>query len=160
MIVWVLYAKFVRGKANFIDVLTGSVAGLATITPCAGYINPAAAVLVGLAAGIICNVAVSLQEKIGWDDALGVWGVHGIGGFTGTILIGILADKTVNGVAASGHQFLIQAGGVILVAAYSFAVTFILLKVLGAITNIRPSDEIIQEGLDHTLLNETTYDID
>lgn len=77
--------------ANFIDVLTGSVAGLATITPCAGYINPAAAVLVGLAAGIICNVAVSLQEKIGWDDALGVWGVHGIGGFTGTILIGILA---------------------------------------------------------------------
>ncbi len=63
MIVWVLYAKFVRGKANFIDVLTGSVAGLATITPCAGYINPAAAVLVGLAAGIICNVAVSLQEK-------------------------------------------------------------------------------------------------
>lgn len=160
MIVWVLYAKFVRGKANFIDVLTGSVAGLATITPCAGYINPAAAVLVGLAAGIICNVAVSLQEKIGWDDALGVWGVHGIGGFTGTILIGILADKTVNGVAASGHQFLIQAGGVILVAAYSFAITFILLKVLGAITNIRPSDEIIQEGLDQTLLNETTYDID
>ncbi|MDE6947913.1 MAG: ammonium transporter, partial [Limosilactobacillus sp.] len=96
----------------------------------------------------------------GWDDALGVWGVHGIGGFTGTILIGILADRTVNGIGASGHQFLIQAGGVILVAAYSFAITFILLKILGAITNIRPSDKIIQEGLDQTLLNETTYDID
>ncbi|MBB1095384.1 ammonium transporter [Limosilactobacillus sp. BG-MG3-A] len=160
MIVWILYAKFVRGKFDFIDVLTGSVAGLATITPCAGYINPASAVLVGLAAGIICNIAVSLQEKIGWDDALGVWGVHGIGGFTGTILIGILADRTVNGIGASGHQFLIQAGGVILVAAYSFAITFILLKILGAITNIRPSDKIIQEGLDQTLLNETTYDID
>ena len=160
MIVWILYAKFVRGKFDFIDVLTGSVAGLATITPCAGYINPASAVLVGLAAGIICNIAVSLQEKIGWDDALGVWGVHGIGGFTGTILIGILADRTVNGIGASGHQFLIQAGGVILVAVYSFVITFILLKILGAITNIRPSDKIIQEGLDQTLLNETTYDID
>ncbi|GGI63375.1 Amt family ammonium transporter [Limosilactobacillus caviae] len=159
MIVWILYAKFVRGKFDFIDVLTGSVAGLATITPCAGYINPSAAVLVGLAAGIICNLAVSLQEKIGWDDALGVWGVHGIGGFTGTMLIGILADRTVNGIGASGHQFLIQAGGVILVAVYSFVITFILLKLLGALTNIRPTDKVISEGLDHTLLNETTYDI-
>lgn len=159
MIVWILYAKFVRGKFDFIDVLTGSVAGLATITPCAGYINPAAAVLVGLAAGVICNLAVSLQEKIGWDDALGVWGVHGIGGFTGTILIGILADRTVNGIGASGHQFLIQTGGVILVAVYSFVITFILLKLLGALTNIRPTDKVISEGLDHTLLNETTYDI-
>ncbi|MCD7123094.1 ammonium transporter [Limosilactobacillus albertensis] len=159
MIVWILYAKFVRGKFDFIDVLTGSVAGLATITPCAGYINPAAAVLVGLAAGIICNLAVSLQEKIGWDDALGVWGVHGIGGFTGTILIGILADRTVNGIGAGGHQFLIQTGGVILVAVYSFVITFILLKLLGALTNIRPTDKVISEGLDHTLLNETTYDI-
>lgn len=159
MVVWILYAKFVRGKFNFVDVLTGSVAGLATITPCAGYINPASAIIVGLAAGIICNLAVSLQEKIGWDDALGVWGVHGIGGFTGSILIGLLADKTVNGVGAGMHQFLIQAGGVILVAAYSFVITFVLLKILGAITNIRPSDKTIQEGLDHTLLNETTYDI-
>lgn len=160
MIVWILYARFVRGKFDFVDVLTGSVAGLATITPCAGYINPASAVLVGLAAGIICNLAVSLQEKIGWDDALGVWGVHGIGGFTGSILIGLLADRTVNGVGAGMHQFLVQAGGVILVAVYSFVITFILLKILGAITNIRPSDKVIQEGLDHTLLNETTYDID
>lgn len=159
MIVWILYAKFVRGKFDFIDVLTGSVAGLATITPCAGYINPSAAVLVGLAAGIICNLAVSLQEKISWDDALGVWGVHGIGGFTGTILIGILADRTVNGIGAGGHQFLIQTGGVILVAVYSFVITFILLKLLGALTNIRPTDKVISEGLDHTLLNETTYDI-
>lgn len=159
MVVWILYAKVVRGKFDFIDVLTGSVAGLATITPCAGYINPTAAVLVGLAAGIICNLAVSLQEKIGWDDALGVWGVHGIGGFTGTILIGILADRTVNGVGAGGHQFLVQTGGVILVAVYSFVITFILLKLLGAFTNIRPTDKVISEGLDHTLLDETTYDI-
>ncbi|MGQ5709882.1 ammonium transporter [Lactobacillus sp. PSON] len=159
MVVWILYAYFVRGKFDFVDVLTGSVAGLATITPCAGYINPATAVIVGIVAGIICNIAVSIQEKIGWDDALGVWGVHGIGGFTGTILIGILADSSVNGVSASVSQFLIQAGGVILVAAYSFIITFILLKLLGLITNIRPSDDIIKAGLDETMLNEKPYDI-
>ncbi|MFS1663845.1 ammonium transporter [Streptococcus sp. zg-JUN1979] len=160
MVTWMIYAKFVRGRVDFIDVLTGSVAGLATITPCAGYIRPQMAIIVGIVAGIICNLALSLQEKRGWDDALGVWGVHGIGGFTGSILIGILADKAVNGVAASWHQFMIQVGGVILVAVYSFILTFIILKVLGAITNIIPSDEDVAKGLDATLLDETTYDHD
>lgn len=159
MVVWILYAQFVRGKVTFIDVLTGSVAGLATITPCAGYIDPSTAIIVGLAAGIICNLAVNLQQKIGWDDALGVWGVHGVGGFTGTVLIGLLADKSVNGVSAGMHQFVVQAGGVILIAAYTFVVTFILLKILKSITNIRPTDEVIENGLDETLLNETAYDI-
>ncbi|QNQ80934.1 ammonium transporter [Lactobacillus sp. PV034] len=159
MIVWLLYAKFVRGKVDFVDVLTGSVAGLATITPCAGYISPSLAIIVGIVAGIICNLAVSFQERIGWDDALGVWGVHGIGGFTGTILIGILASSSINGVSAGWHQFFIQVGGVVLVAVYAFVVTLIILKVLSIFTNIRPSDEVIQEGLDKVLLNEDTYDI-
>ncbi|MGC4441284.1 ammonium transporter, partial [Streptococcus suis] len=80
------------------------------------------------------------------------WGVHGIGGFTGSILIGIFADKAVNGVSASWHQFWIQVFGVILVAIYSFVITFIILKILGAITNIEPSDEEIANGLDASLL--------
>lgn len=159
MVVWMLYAKFVRGKVNFVDVLTGSLAGLATITPCAGYISPSSAVIVGIVAGIICNLAVSLQEHIGWDDAFGVWGVHGIGGFTGSILIGLLADRTVNGVGASFHQFLVQAGGVILVAAYSFIITLLILKVLSMLTQIRPSDTVIAKGLDQQLLDETSYDL-
>lgn len=159
MVVWMLCAKFVRGKVNFVDVLTGSIAGLATITPCAGYISPSSAVIVGIVAGIICNLAVSLQEHIGWDDALGVWGVHGIVGFTGSILIGLLADRTVNGVGASFHQFLVQAGGVILVAAYSFIITLLILKVLSMLTQIRPSDTVIAKGLDQQLLDETSYDL-
>lgn len=159
MVVWMLYAKFVRGKVNFVDVLTGSIAGLATITPCAGYISPSSAVIVGIVAGIICNLAVSLQEHIGWDDALGVWGTHGIGGFTGSILIGLLADRTVNGVGASFHQFLVQVGGVILVAAYSFIITLLILKVLSMLTQIRPSDTVIAKGLDQQLLDETSYDL-
>ena len=159
MVIWLIYAKFVRGKFDFVDVMTGSVAGLATITPIAGYIEPYKAVIVGIVAGIICNLALSFQEKRGWDDALGVWGVHGIGGFTGTILIGLLADKEVNGVSASLHQLLVQVGGVVLVAVYSFVITYLILKVLSSFTDIKPSDKQIQEGLDATLLDEKTYNL-
>ncbi len=158
MIAWLIMAKIVRGKINFVDVMTGSVAGLATITPCAGYIAPSSAIIVGIVAGIICNLAVGFRQKKGWDDALDVWGVHGVGGFTGTILIGLLADKTVNGVGASFHQLLVQVGGVVLTAIYAFVLTYVLLKILGAVTQIKPTQKQIEEGLDKTLLEETAYD--
>ena len=159
MVVWLIYAKVVHGRVSFVDVLTGSVAGLATITPCAGFIKPTMAIVVGIVAGIVCNVAVSIQEKLGWDDALGVWGVHGMGGFTGTISIGILASKTINGVAAGWHQFMVQVGGVILVAVYAFVITWIIVKVLAMITDIKPTKEQVEEGLDKVLLDEATYDL-
>lgn len=158
MIAWLIMAKLLRGKINFVDVMTGSVAGLATITPCAGYIAPSSAIIVGIVAGIICNLAVGFRQKKGWDDALDVWGVHGVGGFTGTILIGLLADKTVNGVGASFHQLLVQVGGVVLTAIYAFVLTYVLLKFLGAVTQIKPTQKQIEEGLDKTLLEETAYD--
>ncbi len=158
MIAWLIMAKILRGKINFVDVMTGSVAGLATITPCAGYIAPSSAIIVGIVAGIICNLAVGFRQKKGWDDALDVWDVHGVGGFTGTILIGLLADKTVNGVGASFHQLLVQVGGVVLTAIYAFVLTYVLLKFLGAVTQIKPTQKQIEEGLDKTLLEETAYD--
>ncbi len=158
MIAWLIMAKILRVKINFVDVMTGSVAGLATITPCAGYIAPSSAIIVGIVAGIICNLAVGFRQKKGWDDALDVWGVHGVGGFTGTILIGLLADKTVNGVGASFHQLLVQVGGVVLTAIYAFVLTYVLLKILGAVTQIKPTQKQIEEGLDKTLLEETAYD--
>lgn len=158
MIAWLIMAKILRGKINFVDVMTGSVAGLATITPCAGYIAPSSAIIVGIVAGIICNLAVGFRQKKGWDDALDVWGVHGVGGFTGTILIGLLADKTVNGVGASFHQLLVQVCGVVLTAIYAFVLTYVLLKILGAVTQIKPTQKQIEEGLDKTLLEETAYD--
>ena len=158
MIAWLIMAKILRGKINFVDVMTGSVAGLATITPCAGYIAPSSAIIVGIVAGIICNLAVGFRQKKGWDDALDVWGVHGVGGFTGTILIGLLADKTVNGVGASFHQLLVQVGGVVLTAIYAFVLTYVLLKILGAVTQMKPTQKQIEEGLDKTLLEETAYD--
>ena len=154
-----LLLSIVRKKVNFVDVLTGSVAGLATITPAAGYVNMRSAIVIGLLAGIICNIALSFQEKKGWDDALGVWGVHGIGGFSGIILTGIFASKSVNGVSGSVHQFLVQTLAVIFIAVYSFILTVIILKVLGKCMDIKPLDKQVQEGLDSALLDENSYDM-
>ena len=141
MIAWLIMAKILRGKINFVDVMTGSVAGLATITPCAGYIAPSSAIIVGIVAGIICNLAVGFRQKKGWDDALDVWGVHGVGGFTGTILIGLLADKTVNGVGASFHQLLVQVGGVVLTAIYAFVLTYVIIKKICAGKQIKTTQK-------------------
>lgn len=159
MVTWLIVAKITHGKTDFVDVMTGSVAGLATITPCAGYISPVSAIIVGIVAGIVCNLAVAFRKHMQWDDALDVWGVHGIGGFTGTILIGILADESINGVAASPHQFGVQVLGVVVAAVWSFVVAWLILKVVGAITDIRPSEEVIRRGLDKVLLDETAYDV-
>ena len=92
-----------------------------------------------------------------WDDALDVWGVHGMGGFTGSILIGVLARASVNGVSAGGHQFLVQLFGAVLVAVYSFVVTYIILKVLDSISSIRTTPEQQMKGLDDMLLGEKAY---
>ncbi len=76
--------------------LTGAVAGLATITPAAGYITPMSAMIIGIVAGIVCYFAVSLKHKMNWDDALDVWGVHGVGGIIGVIMTGLFATSAVN----------------------------------------------------------------
>ena len=159
MVSWCIFAQIVRKRVNFVDVLTGSVAGLATITPAAGYVSMRSAIIIGILAGIICNIALSFQEKKGWDDALGVWCVHGMGGFSGIILTGIFANKSVNGVSGSLHQFLVQTIGVILIAAYSVVLTVIILKLLGKFMDIKPTDRQVREGLDNALLDESSYDM-
>ena len=159
MVSWCIFAQIVRKRVNFVDVLTGSVAGLATITPAAGYVSMRSAIIIGILAGIICNIALSFQEKKGWDDALGIWGVHGMGGFSGIILTGIFANKSVNGVSGSLHQFLVQTIGVILIAAYSVVLTVIILKLLGKFMDIKPTDRQVREGLDNALLDESSYDM-
>lgn len=157
MVVWLIFAKIKKGKIQFLDVLTGSVAGLATITPCAGYIEPSSALIVGAVAGLVCNLAVEFRKKRQWDDALDVWGVHGIGGFTGTILIGFLASDKVNKVSASFQQVLVQAGSVVFVALYAFVLTYVMLKLFSKVTRIEPTAEEQYEGLDQDLLSEATY---
>ena len=86
-----------RGQPKFVGFLTGAVAGLATITPAAGFVPLWAAMVIGIAAGVVCFFAVQMKNRLGWDDALDVWGVHGIGGMLGTILLGVFAYSHING---------------------------------------------------------------
>ena len=82
-----------RGKPKFLGLLTGAVAGLATITPAAGYVSPSTAVIIGIVSGVVCYFAVELKNKLHWDDALDVWGVHGVGGFIGIMMLGVFANR-------------------------------------------------------------------
>lgn len=152
--IWVVLAYMRDKKFSLVEFMTGAVAGLATVTPCSGYINPQGAVLVGIVAPFVCFFFLSVTKKMRWDDALGVWGVHGMGGFTGTILIGFLAVSEVNAVYASGHQIMVQALGALFVAAYSFIVTSVLLRVINVFGSIRIPDSVQEDGLDKHYLKE------
>ncbi|MGL5772269.1 MAG: ammonium transporter [Bacteroidales bacterium] len=153
--IWMILAYLKDKKFSMVEFMTGAVAGLATITPCSGYISPQAAVLVGIIAPFVCFLCLNISKKMRWDDALGVWGVHGMGGLTGTVLIGLLAVHEVNGIEASGKQLLIQIGGALLVALYSFILTYFILKVSNAGNSIHVPDEVQNSGLDKEYLTET-----
>src|SRR5271169_122067 len=95
-VAWLMVAWLNEKKPTFVGLLTGAVAGLATITPAAGYVSPTVACFIGVVAGIVCFYAVALKNKLGWDDALDVWGVHGVGGFLGIVLLGVYATTSFN----------------------------------------------------------------
>jgi len=162
MVTWLFISWVHEGRPSMVGALTGAVAGLATITPCAGYVPVWAAAVIGLLAAIICYMAVQLRIRLDWDDALDVWGVHGVGGILGSILVGVFASSAVNGVSGllegNVHQFLIQFLGVVITSVYSFVVTFIILKVINYFGPVRVSDEIETKGLDETIHGETAYD--
>jgi Amt family ammonium transporter len=161
---WLVVEWFREKKPKFIGLLTGSIAGLATITPCAGFVPLWASPIIGTAAGITCYLAVQFKNKMKWDDALDVWGVHGIGGVFGTILLGIFASKLVNGNGADG---LIYGGGVFFIkqltavaaaSAYAFIFTYLMLIIINKITPVKVSEEEEKLGLDHSLHGEKAYD--
>ncbi len=144
MTVWTIISYYVRRKLSFVEIATGAVAGLATITPASGYVTPQGAVVIGILAAIGCYLFLDLLKRFKVDDALGVWGVHGMGGFMGTLYIGLLADERVNHISAGWTQFLTQALGVVLVSVYSMIVMWVIMKVIGGSV----SSQTQQEGLD------------
>src|SRR5882757_3674349 len=99
---WMLMAWKLERNVKFTGLLTGAVAGLATITPCAGYVTTTTAARIGTVSGVVCYFAVSLKNRLKWDDALDVWGVHGVGGVLGTIALGVFASVSVNSAGADG----------------------------------------------------------
>ncbi len=163
MITW-LIISWVRDKTpSFVGALTGAVAGLATITPAAGFIEPWAAAVLGLIAGFVCYYAVQVRIRLDWDDALDVWGVHGVGGILGSILVSVFAVKSVNGVdgliAGDTNHFLIQLGAVIFASVYAFGVTYLILKVVNRFIPVRVTEAEEKNGLDISLHKEEAYRI-
>ena len=166
---WMAIEWIKFGKPSGLGAITGMVAGLATITPASGSVGPAGALLVGLSGGIVCYFATTyLKQRIKIDDSLDVFPVHGVGGIVGTFLAGILVSGDLGVFSGNGFaegmtmssQVMVQIIGVLSVAAYTAILTFIILKVVGAITSgIRVTQEEEQMGLDITDHDERGYSL-
>jgi len=161
MITWMIIDWIHNGKPSMVGAMTGAVAGLVTITPAAGYVQPWAAALIGIICAFVCYGAVMLRGRMGWDDALDVWGVHGVGGALGTILVGLFAAAAVNKVSGliegNVHQFLIQLMGAGIAIVYTFVLTYLILRFVNLFTPVRVSDKIEVGGLDEGLFGEDAY---
>lgn len=161
-ITWLIIEWIREGKPKFVGLLTGAVAGLATITPAAGFVPIWAAILIGIAAGAVCYIAVHYKNRWGWDDALDVWGVHGIGGFLGTILLGVFASEAINGqsglIEGNSSFFFKEVVAVSAGAAYAFIFTYVMLIVINFITKVKVSESDEDLGLDAALHGERAYD--
>ena len=159
MITWSILHYIEHKRFSFLEMIVGAVAGLATITPAAGYITPYSSIFVGILGALVCFFCVILERKL-FDDALDVCGTHGMGGFLGTLLIGVFANISINGVEAGFSQFLIQAGGAILIAVYSIVVTYLICFVVDKTKSIKVSPEVQKSGLDKEFFGERIIDLE
>ena len=150
-----------RGKPSVLGIISGAVAGLVAITPASGFVDPRGALVVGIAAGIVCYFgATAIKNALGYDDSLDAFGVHGIGGAIGALLTGILAVSAVGGAGHSGlvdgnpHQVLVQLYGVGCTALYDAVASFILLKLVDLVIGLRVDVDTEREGLDLAIHGE------
>jgi len=161
-VTWLIIEWVREGRPKFVGLLTGFVAGLATITPAAGFVPLWAAMVIGIAAGSLCFIAVQFKNRWGWDDALDVWGVHGMGGVFGTILLGIFASSSINGqsglLEGNVSFFFKEIVAVVAASAYAFVFTYVMLIVINYITKVKVSSEHEDMGLDSALHGEQAYD--
>lgn len=167
-ITWLIIAWVLEKKPKFVGLLTGAVAGLATITPAAGYITPMSAMIIGITAGIVCYFAVSLKNRLHWDDALDVWGVHGVGGIIGVIMTGMFATSAVNPAVTTNGLFMgggtsfffLQTATVVIVGISCFIISYGMLWAINFITPVATSAGMEEEGLDSSLHGEYAYEND
>ena len=157
---WMFAEWLTRGKPSVLGIASGAVAGLVAITPAAGFVLPGGALILGLLAGLGCFFAVMwLKRQLGYDDALDVFGVHGIGGIIGAVLTGVFAAEAVSGtpgmLEGNVDQVGLQLYGIGVTVAYSAVVTFILVKLVGAVMGLRVEEDEEREGLDTSLHGES-----
>jgi Amt family ammonium transporter len=162
-LVWCAVEWIHRGKPTVLGVASGAVAGLATVTPASGFVGPFAAIAIGAAAGAACYAAIVWKGRIGYDDALDVVGIHGVGGVIGIVATGLFASKAVNPAGADGlffgntGQLGIQLLAAVCTAAFSVIGTYVILKVVNGIAGLRVSGEEESTGLDLSQHNERAY---
>ena len=160
---WMFVEWYHRGKPTMFGAATGAIAGLATITPAAGFVGPMPALVIGIAAGLLCYTALNAKTKLRYDDSLDAFGVHGVGGTLGTVAVGLFASLAINSAGANGlffgnpRQLAVQAGAVALIALYSFVVSLILFKIIEKVVGVRVDMEQETEGMDITQHGETGY---
>lgn len=161
-----LFIEWSRAKKpKFVGLLTGAVAGLATITPAAGYVSPLNACIIGILAGLVCYWAVAMKNALKWDDSLDVWGVHGVGGILGVICLGVFGSTAVNAAGADGllfgnaSFFFKQFIAVTAAGLYAFLFTYAMLWLINRFTPVKVNDKEEEEGLDAVLHGETAYEV-
>ena len=162
---WMFAEWIVAKKPSVLAMISGAVAGLVAITPASGFVDPVGALIIGIAAGVVCYIsAVWVKKAFGYDDSLDAWGVHGVGGALGAMLTGAFAKNSINSLGkgwltdGNGGQMLIQFYDVAAVFLYCGIVTFIILKVIDIVVGLRVSPEVEVEGLDINLHGETVHD--
>jgi Amt family ammonium transporter len=165
-VTWLVIEWAYEKQPKFVGLLTGTVAGLATITPAAGYVSLGTAATFGIIAGLVCYYAVALKNRLGWDDALDVWGVHGVGGCLGVVLLGIFASTAWNpdgadGLLRGGTAFFAkECAAMILASAWAFVFTYAMLWLIDRVTPARVSAQAQALGLDAELHGEEAYPLE
>ncbi|HWP18568.1 MAG TPA: ammonium transporter [Burkholderiaceae bacterium] len=159
---WIAGESLSKGKASMLGAASGAVAGLVAITPACGTVGPMGAIVIGLLAGIVCLWGVNgLKRMLGADDALDVFGVHGVGGILGALLTGVFTSPSLGGTGAEdfsiGSQVLVQLKGVVLTIVWSGVVSLIAYKLVDMVVGLRVTEEEEREGLDITSHGETAY---
>ena len=166
---WMTMEWLKFGKPSALGAVTGMVAGLGTITPASGFVGPGGALVIGILAGFVCfNATMYIKRVLKIDDSLDVFPVHGVGGILGTLLAGVFSSTGLgvfsgygfaDGITGMGGQFYVQLVGVLATIVFTAVVTFVILKVVGAILGLRVSEEQEVEGLDIRLHEERGYDL-
>ncbi len=159
---WMFAEWVTKGKPSVLGIISGAVAGLVAITPASGFVLPGPALIIGIAAGVVCFYsATGLKHMIGYDDSLDTWGVHGVGGIVGALLTGVFAygplsatDSNPAGVVGGMDQFIKQAEAVCITLVWSAVVSFILLKIIDVVIGLRVTRDQEMEGLDLVLHGE------
>ena len=160
---WMVAEWIYRGKPTVLGAVSGAVAGLVAITPASGFVGPMASIVIGLGAGVLCYGAVLWKSRLGYDDALDVVGIHGVGGIWGALATGLFASTAINAAGANGlfygnpAQLGIQAMAVLISVVFSFVGTFVLLKLVDELMGLRVSEAEERIGLDLTQHNERSY---